>query len=280
MTEPAATDSPSASRSGRDLPMAIAIGLVLAGSFLAATFWSPLAASLFIMVFMVLGSIEAAAELRRVGRTSVVPVLVATSIVITLSTYRSGPLGQVVGVLVLFLGSAVWMLLEPDVEGALARTANTVLLGLWMPVMGSFAVLLVTGEDGAVALVLTIAAAAVADVGAYAVGSLLGRHKIAPRLSPNKTWEGLLGGLVLAGAAAWLVVPLMSDDFGAVNAVVVAVVVSLAGFVGDLFESMVKRDLGIKDFGSFLPGHGGILDRVDGILLALPVGWVMVVLLT
>lgn len=281
MNETTPIQATPASRAGRDLPIAIGSGILLAGGFLATAFWHPLAVSLLIMAFMLFGSIEASAQLRKVGVRAIVPVLLVTSIVITLATYRFGHAGMTVGVLVLFLGSALWMVLSRSRADALVKVGSTVLLGLWMPVMGAFAVLLVlTPDDGAAALVATVGAAAFADVGAYAVGSLWGRHKIAPRLSPNKTWEGFVGGIAVAAIVAAIAVPLFSSTYDAVEGVLIAIVAALAAFLGDLFESLIKRDLGIKDFGALLPGHGGVLDRMDGILFAMPMGYLTVVMLS
>ena len=111
-----------------------------------------------------------------------------------------------------------------------------------------------------------------ADTGAYFAGRKLGQHKLAPRVSPNKTWEGLLGG-VLAGTAAGLIFALIAGATAAQLPAValVALAAVLFSVVGDLFESLLKRHANVKDSGHLIPGHGGILDRIDGVLAALPV---------
>lgn len=279
MTHVSSDDATPALTAGRNLPMAIAIGVVLAIGFIGATFWSPVAVTAFVALFMVLANVEAAAELRRLGRRSAVPVLIGTAVITPIATLRAEHLGQVVGVLALFLGAAGWVLVGQDRRQALSRLATTTMLGLWTSFLGSFAILLVTLDDqGPVRLLLAIGGAAFADIGAYAVGTWIGRRPIAPSLSPNKSWEGFLGGIVVAALVAAVAMPLL-DGLPVLEAVVVAVAVAVAAFLGDLFESMVKRDLGIKDFGTLLPGHGGIMDRVDGILFALPVAWLVMVLL-
>jgi phosphatidate cytidylyltransferase len=195
--------------------------------------------------------------------------------------YRSVHAGQAVGVLVLFLGTIAWLLADARRHDVVRTLATTLLLGLWTGFLGSFAVLLVNRpEDGAIAVLAVIGSAVFGDIGGYATGVMLGRHKIAPHISPNKTVEGLVGGVVVTAVLAAVVLPLVGDLFDVTSAVAVAVVCVLAGFVGDLTESMIKRDLGVKDLGRVIPGHGGILDRVDGILLALPVGFYVVSLLT
>ena len=275
----ATTTSASSDSGGRHLPSAIAIGVVLAVGFIGSMWYGAAAVTVFIGLIIVLAVVESSAQLRARGTSPLVVVLIVTSVVMAGATLRVGYLGQVVGLLVLFFGSAVWLMADPRRDDALARLGATMLLGLWLPFLASFSILIVgLEEEGRFALLLVIAATAMSDIGAYAVGSLVGRHKIAPRLSPNKSWEGFLGGVAIAvgtglGLATWLY-----PEFDDVRAVVVALACAVAGFGGDLFESMVKRDMGIKDFGSLLPGHGGALDRFDGILAALPFGYVVLVI--
>ncbi len=157
--------------------------------------------------------------------------------------------------------------------------STTVFFGLWVGFLGSFAVLLVQRPGvGPLAVMAVIGAAILSDIGGYAFGVTLGRHKLAPRVSPNKTWEGLLGGLLVATVAGAVVLPLFGDRFTPLIGAMIAGTAAIASVVGDLAESMVKRGFGVKDLGDVLPGHGGVLDRVDGILFALPVGYVAAVL--
>ena len=270
-----------ATRSGRDLPVAIGVGLVLGAIFIGSIVWHPLAFTVVIAVFVVVALVEAAAELRRVGMRTSVPAMIVGGLVTVFGAYRAQHAGQVAGVLVLFLGTVVWLLADPDRRDVVGNLTMTVLLGLWTGLLGSFGVLLVTRPDeGAVAVLAVIGGAVFGDIGGYAVGTLVGRTKIAPTISPNKSLEGLLGGLVVSGGLGALVLPAAGDLFTPATGALVAALSVLAGFFGDLTESMVKRDVGVKDFGSLLPGHGGILDRVDGILLAMPVGFFAIVVLT
>jgi phosphatidate cytidylyltransferase len=266
---------------GRDLPIAIVSGVLLGGLFLGSLFWHPLAFTVVIAGFVAVAGIEAAMELRRIGYPVAVPALLLGGLVTVFGAYRSMHTGQAVGILVLFLGSVAWELADPHRRDVVRTIATTLLLGLWTAFLGSYGVLLVNRhEDGAIAVLAVIGAAVFGDVGAYAVGVRFGRHKIAPAISPNKTVEGLIGGVVTAAVLAAIVLPLVGDLFTVGSAVVIAVVSVLAGFVGDLTESMVKRDLGLKDLGRILPGHGGVLDRVDGILFAMPVGFYALALMT
>lgn len=166
--------------------------------------------------------------------------------------------------------------LDKEREDAFRRAAVFVFLAIWVGLLASYAVLLRSVPDGTIVALAVIGAAIFGDIGGFAVGVKFGRTKIAPRISPNKSLEGLIGGMVLSGALAAFVLPAASPLFDVGNAIAIGVLCAFAGFVGDLVESLIKRDVGIKDFGALIPGHGGVLDRVDGILVALPVGWFVV----
>jgi phosphatidate cytidylyltransferase len=129
-------------------------------------------------------------------------------------------------------------------------------------------------ENGRYLLLLAVTIIVLADVGGYVAGNLFGRHKLAPTISPGKTWEGLLGGLVLQGILIAVLVQLL-PDVNLLNLCLLVLSVALSSVIGDLFESMLKRYRGIKDSSNLLPGHGGFLDRLDGVMAALPVFFVI-----
>jgi phosphatidate cytidylyltransferase len=141
-----------------------------------------------------------------------------------------------------------------------------ILIPAWLSVV--YLRSMVNGE-WVVLLVLLIVAAA--DVGAYFSGRQFGRTKLAPAVSPGKSWEGVLGGALLAVVVAAIYVTVLSDTQHSPKSLIIVVVVALISVVGDLLESMVKRVSGVKDSSDLLPGHGGVLDRVDGLVAALPV---------
>ncbi len=264
---------------GRNLPVAIAVGVVLAGLFLAALFWHPIAFTAVVAVVIIMAFVESHRVLAPVGFPLQVSVLLLTALTISFGTYLLGHLGQLAGVLVLLVGAVLWQLIEGEGRRAVQTMSTTVFFGLWVGFLGSFAILLVQRPGvGPLAVLAVIGAAILSDIGGYAFGVTLGKHKLAPRVSPNKTWEGLLGGLVVAIAAGAIVLPLLDERFTPLIGGMIAGLAAVASVIGDLAESMVKRDLGVKDLGDVLPGHGGVLDRVDGILFALPVGYVAAVL--
>lgn len=269
----------SGSSGGRNLPVAIVTGVVLAATFIGSVLWHPLAFTVVVALLVTFAVIETSATLRQIDVPVAVPAVLAGGLVTVFGAYRSFHAGQAVGVFVLFAGTIAWLLADPERHRVVETIGNSLLLGLWTGFLASFSVLLVQSTDGAGATLLVIGAAIFGDIGAYAVGSMVGRTKVAPAISPNKTVEGLLGGVVVAAAIGALAIPPLFDGFDAATAAMVAAACALAGFLGDLVESMVKRDLGVKDLGAMIPGHGGVMDRVDGLLVAIPIGFYIVMLL-
>lgn len=265
---------------GRHLPTAIVVGVVLAGLFLGSLFWRSEAFAAVIAVLAATTYVDAARVLRPVGVRLLTPVLVLTSVVMAAAVHEFGAAGQIAGVTLLIAGAVLMLLADAQRTDIVPTLATTTLFGLWVAFLASFGILLIVQDDGVVIVLAVVGAAIFTDIGGYAFGVTLGRHKVAPSLSPNKTWEGLIGGLAVSGVLAAGVLPLLGDTFTPVSAAILAVTCGLASFVGDLTESMIKRDLGVKDLGDLLPGHGGMLDRVDGILFALPIGYYAAALFT
>jgi phosphatidate cytidylyltransferase len=174
----------------------------------------------------------------------------------------------------------VWFLAGVSQARPTVNLATTLGGFLYTAGLGGFAGLLLTQDNGT-GLVLGVAIPVIAyDVVAYFVGKQFGKARLAPGLSPNKTVEGLIGGMAGSVIAAVLIVKQIHPwgDLGDVLAL--GFTVAVIAPIGDLAESMLKRDLGIKDFGSFLPGHGGLLDRFDGLLFCLPAVYFLVRALT
>ncbi len=129
-------------------------------------------------------------------------------------------------------------------------------------------------ENGRYLLLLAVTIIVLADVGGYIAGKLFGRHKLAPTISPGKTWEGLLGGMVLQAFLVGILLQLF-PDIDALDLCMLVFPVAICSVIGDLFESMLKRFRGVKDSSNLLPGHGGFLDRLDGVMAALPMFYVI-----
>lgn len=265
---------------GRNLGAAIASGVLLAALFLGTLFWHPFAFTLVIAMFVLAAGVEVGAVLRREAIPIAVPPLLVGGAVTVFGAYRSGHAGQAVGVFVLFLATVVWLMADPHRKDVVRTLTLTVLVGIWTGFLASFGVLLITRPSEAAIVTLGVIGAAIfGDIGGYAFGVRFGKRRIAPSISPKKSLEGLLGGLVVSSLLAAIVLPAVGDLFSPWTAIVLAVSCVLAGLLGDLAESMIKRDLGVKDLGALIPGHGGLMDRVDGILMALPVGFFVVELL-
>lgn len=259
-------------RAGRNLFFAVLSGLAFAGVFIASLFFLK---ELFVALVAVLVSIalvELAAAFRVAGRRVPRVGVVLGGLTIVTGAYVWGPEGMLLG---LFAGSlllTVWRLVEglvPRWEVPKRTLIRDIFSGLFTLVyvsfLGSFAVLLLMADRGewwVFSLVLVVVSV---DIGAYAAGVTLGRHKMTPRISPNKTWEGFFGAATVAIIAGIAVSLLALDQPWWVGAVIGAVVL-LTATGGDLTESLIKRNLGVKDMSSWIPGHGGFLDRLDSLL--------------
>ena len=262
--ELATTERPAGGRAGRDLRAAIGVGVGLAAVILASLFiWRP--AFLAVLVVAVLVAVWELSTALRAGRfhPPVVPLLVGALLTEGLAWSR-GPTGLVVGFLLTALAVLLWRLGHGP-AGYLKDAASGVLVALYVPLLAGFAVLLLVPDDGALRVVAFIATVVASDVGGYVAGVLFGRHPMAPTISPKKSWEGMAGSVTACMLVATPLIALGLDGpwwggvlFGAALAV--------SATVGDLGESLIKRDLGIKDMGDLLPGHGGIMDRLDSLL--------------
>ncbi|GGI06510.1 phosphatidate cytidylyltransferase [Egicoccus halophilus] len=265
---------------GRDLPQAIAVGALLAFLFLGSLVWHPAAFTIVVGGLTVIGYVETGRVLRTVDLHLEVAVAVVATLVMLFGAYQAGHAGQAVGVAVLLVGGILAQLADGGRQDVVRTLGVTTLLGLWVGFLASYAVLLVNRPSGGTLVGFAVVGAAIfTDIGGYAFGVAVGRHRIAPSVSPNKTWEGLLGGVLTCVVLLAVLLPRFGGLFTWQTAAVLGAACGVASFVGDLTESMIKRDLGVKDLGEVLPGHGGVLDRVDGILLALPVGYYVVELL-
>lgn len=269
---------------GRNLPIAIASGLTLAGVFLGTLFAHPLAVLAFVAVLIVIALLELDIALRAQGIRPATPVAIGAGLVMFGGSYDHGASAQALGVVLLVLGTLAWSLFDTATReraprsGVAAGIGATFLMTLWVPFLASFIGVLLARQNGVWLVVAVIALSAVNDIGAYAVGYRFGRHKMAPSVSPGKTWEGFAGGFLTALAVAAVVIAHL-PGLDTVTALVLAPGIVLASTVGDLTESLIKRDLKVKDLGRIVPGHGGIMDRADAIIFSLPVAHLLLVAL-
>ncbi|GAA2318202.1 hypothetical protein GCM10010149_83360 [Nonomuraea roseoviolacea subsp. roseoviolacea] len=287
MEERTAGSSPSGgSRTGRNLPAAIAVGVGL-GALVIATLYTIKELFLVVVVAAVgIGVVEMTRAFASRGiRVPVVPVLVSMT-AMQAGAYWGGP-AWLLGVFVVSVFVVlIWrMFTGGDGEGeqgtgAAGRTAGyvrdatgSVFLLVYPPLLAGFVALLLAPGDGRDRVIVFIAVTVASDVGGYVAGVLFGRHQLTV-ISPKKTWEGLAGSVVACTlVGAWLVTWLFDGRLwqGALIGALGAVLAT----VGDLIESMIKRDLGIKDLGTILPGHGGLMDRLDSLVTTLVPVWLL-----
>ena len=171
----------------------------------------------------------------------------------------------------LFVIMIVRLFSPRPVEGSLEDISSTFLGIFYVALLLGYQVALVSGIDGKRWLFFMYIVIWASDTGAYYIGSALGKHKLYPKISPKKSIEGLVGGLLLAVGAALLYRAWFLSSMGTGEAVALGIILSGAGVLGDLAESLFKRGAGVKDSGSLIPGHGGVLDRLDSVLFAAPV---------
>jgi phosphatidate cytidylyltransferase len=268
---------PSRGRAGRNLPLAIGVGIILLAVVLASLFivkavFVGLAAVAVVIAVWELANALAVRDIR----PPIVPLAVG-SVAMLVSAYVGGTETLVAALALTVLAALVWRLPEGP-EAYLRDTTAGVFTIVYVPFLASFAVLMLAPADGPRRVTTFVIVTMCSDIGGYLVGVIFGRHPMAPSISPKKSWEGF-GGSVLfcaAGGAA-AVYYLLEDAYW--KGVVLGLAAVVSATVGDLSESMIKRDLGIKDMGTLLPGHGGIMDRLDSLLLTAPVAWAVLTLL-
>ena len=270
------------SRAGRDLPAAIGVGVLLGGMAIGTLLFWPIGWLPVLAVFIPIATHEVIRRLREAGYDlPAIPLLVGGQAMIWLTwPYGTdGLLGAYGGTIVVCM---VWRLvgqgLRQQPVNYLRDISATILLATWAPLFASFSALLIFQDHGGARVFTVIATVVFADIGGYVAGVLFGKHLMAPAISPKKSWEGLGGSLVFGITAAVLSVVFLLDKPAWVG-VPLGLMLVITGVLGDLVESQVKRDLGIKDMGTLLPGHGGIMDRIDAMLPSAVAGWIVLTLL-
>ncbi len=280
--EPSKKADKKAGRAGRNLPAAIGVGVVLGAMAIGILLFVPLGWIPVLAIAIPIGMHEV---IRRLGEAGyalpVVPLLAGAEAMIWLSWPFGveGVLGAYAGTIVVCM---VWRLVGQGIReqpvNYLRDMSATVLLATWVPLFASFSALLIFQDHGGFRTFIVIATVVFADIGGYVAGVLFGKHLMVPAISPKKSWEGLGGSLLFGVTAAVLAVVFLLDKPWWVG-IPLGLLLVITGVLGDLVESQVKRDLGIKDMGKLLPGHGGVMDRIDAMLPAAVAGWIVLTLL-
>ena len=270
------------SKAGRNLPAAIAVGALLGGSVIATLWLAPRFWVALVAAAMALATHEVIRRLREAGYSiPAIPLLVGGQAMIWLTWPFgvAGALGAYGGTVLVCL---IWRLLSQGLQSQplnyLRDVSVTIFLATWIPLFGAFGVLLVYPEDGWARVFALMLGVVFSDIGGYTAGVLFGKHRMVPAISPKKSWEGFAGSLICGTAAAVLAVVFLMHKPAWVG-IPLGIMLVITATLGDLVESQVKRDLGIKDMGTLLPGHGGLMDRIDGALPSAVATWIVLSLL-
>jgi phosphatidate cytidylyltransferase len=258
-------------KAGRNLPVAITVGLALLSIILVSLFFNRAWFAVLVALAVVIAIWEWTHQVVVSHRNWATALLSFAAIGIFYTAWNEGIAGMSVALAVSFVVIAVARLTF-GVEHY-SRDIAALMLGLtYLAFLAGFVVLMAVPQDGLARVFTFVLCIAANDTGAYVTGVLFGRHRMAPGISPKKTWEGLIGGFVLAVILGVITMTLLMDSAWWTG-VILGLLMAATSTLGDLVESAIKRDIGIKDMGTFLPGHGGMVDRIDALLLSAPIGW-------
>ena len=275
--------APKPSRAGRNLPAAIAVGALLGGIVIVILLFAPYGWLGVVAVAIPIATHEVAQRLREAGYSiPIIPLLIGGQATLWL-TWPFGPAGALGGYAGTVVICLIWRLFDHGLSHApvnyLRDISATVFLATWVPLFVSFSALLIYQDHGAGRVFCLMLTVVFSDIGGYTAGVLFGKHLMVPAISPKKSWEGLGGSLLFGITASVLAVTFLLDKPAWVG-VPLGLMLVITGTLGDLVESQVKRDLGIKDMGTLLPGHGGLMDRIDAMLPSAVATWIVLTLLT
>ena len=259
---------------GRNMQTAVITGVLVALLVLVTFNIGTVLAMLLVTVVVTLAAAEAFAAFRRAGYHPATLLGLAATLALVIGCYNRG--NQALGLVfaLYFVFTILWFMSGVEKADVMKGLSSSILVFAWVGVLGSFAALLLSPNlfphrHGLAFLLAAIVLVVGYDVAALFVGSSVGRRPLAPAISPNKTVEGLVGATIVTMLLSVIVVP-MIHPWSLASALCLGIATSILCPVGDLAESMIKRNLGLKDMGRLLPGHGGLLDRVDGLLFVLP----------
>ncbi|MFC9468819.1 phosphatidate cytidylyltransferase [Streptomyces coelicoflavus] len=276
--QPAQPQPPQKKSAGRDLGAAIGVGVGLGVVIIASLFVVKAVFVGVVVIAVVVGLWELTKRLeeRKGIKAPLVPLAIGGAAMVV-AGYARGAEGAWIAMALTALAVLVWRMTEPP-EGYLKDVTAGLFAAFYVPFLATFVTMMLAADDGAWRVLVFLILTVVSDTGAYAVGWRFGRKKLAPRISPGKTREGLLGAVAFAMAAGALCVQFLIEDGTWWQGLLLGLAVAVSATLGDLGESMIKRDLGIKDMGTLLPGHGGIMDRLDSLLPTAPVVWLLLVI--
>lgn len=263
-----------AARAGRNVPIATAIGVGLVALLVATLSYNRVLFAILVALVMLPSVNEFSRASASIGVRIDRVILSITSMAIVMAAWSSGFEGLAVTIAV-STPVVLISLLRSGSENFLANASASLFTLLYLPIPAAFAVLLAHHADGRARVMIFILAVSLSDTGGYIAGVLFGKHQLARQISPKKSWEGVLGSVVLSivGTSVFFGIWFHQAWW---HGAILAVVSILAGTSGDLIESALKRDIGVKDMGKALPGHGGFLDRLDSLLITAPFAFLII----
>lgn len=271
-------------RAGRNLPAAIGVGVALVALVVATLVWFHWGFVLVVAIALALGAVEVYQALRRLGMNAAIQPIAVGTLAVVIGSYMAAERKDIptntfmlAALSLTVLAALVWRMPGGQDNFVKDAAASLFVIG-YVPLLGSFVALMMAGERGTWRFLTMLAIVVASDTGGYIVGVLFGKHPMAPRISPKKSWEGLAGSVGF-GVAAGILMAVFTLNSPFWVGLILGILLVAAGVAGDLIESLVKRDVGIKDMSSFLPGHGGIMDRLDSLLVAAPVAWLLMYLM-
>jgi phosphatidate cytidylyltransferase len=275
-TGPQGTEPKEGIKTGRNLPAAIGVGVALGGLALLTLLTVKATFLIYMGAALAIGLHELAAALRtRDIRIPVIPVALGGAAMIAAGYWATG--GAVAAGFALTVLAILGWRMPSGTEGYVRDVSAGILATAYLPLMGSAVAAMLAAHNGGLRVLTFVVLTVCSDIGGYFAGITLARnggHKMAPVISPKKTWEGLSGSAVVTiGAGAILLPVLLHGHWW--QGVITGAAALAAAVLGDLAESMIKRDLDIKDMGRLLPGHGGVMDRLDSLVICAPVVWLL-----
>lgn len=270
---PTGDEAPPKSKAGRNLPAAIGVGVVLGAIALLTLFTYKWLFAGFALLAVTVGIYEVTNAFRQAGvvvaRTPIYLGAVATVIM----AYIFNVVGLIMVFGLMVISTLIWRV-RRGTEGYVKDVTATVFIAAYLPFMLGFAILTLADEDGPLLIVTFVLLTICNDIGGYATGVLFGKHPISPGISPKKSWEGFAGSVAFQALVGALLFAFLLDAPWW-QGVLTGVVMAITATAGDFAESAIKRDLGVKDLGNILPGHGGFMDRLDSLIPNAFVSWLL-----
>ena len=275
--QPIPAPQPAASRAGRDLKAAIGVGLGLGVLIIGTLLVKKESFAVVIALAACVGIWEMRSALRHAGVAApfVPPVVGAVGMV--WAAWFHGPAGLLTAWVLTCVAVVLWRGTS-RLDGAPRDVMGGIFVATYPTLLFGFAVLLLVPADGVGRMFVFLITTVCSDTGGYVAGVLFGKHPMAPSISPKKSWEGFAGSVLLSVVGGSLTVHFFLDHPWWIG-IALGVGVAVAATIGDLMESLIKRDLGVKDMSNILPGHGGIMDRLDSLVVVVPIVWAVLTLL-